>query len=240
MKRWLKNLIPIFIGLMFVGVFEVLAASNEGNPTGAFGDIRYIDGDAQIQPASPCTDSSASLVHLLIEATNGSGIGGTMILFFNGSSGGGTALASLEDGGFRVYNSDENDNSYGSATSWDQEFTIAYNGNVSGDFGSYHAASDGRLKKDVQTLDGGLKMIDQMRGVNFRWKDETIDGDNLQMGLIAQEVEGIIPQATHTDKDSGLKAVEYDSIIPVLVSAIQEQQARLDGIGEDLSKIQGN
>ena len=58
-----------------------------------------------------------------------------------------------------------------------------------------------------------------MRGVTFRWKDNK----NKAMGIIAQEVEIIIPEIVNTN-ENGTKSVSYDSIIGLLIEAIKEQQ----------------
>ena len=87
--------------------------------------------------------------------------------------------------------------------------------------------SDARLKKGVKTLGYGLSQVMQLRPVSFEWKDRT-DGRNY-LGLIAQEVEKIIPEAIERDKDSANPlGMSYTSLVPVLIKAVQEQQTTLE------------
>ena len=58
-----------------------------------------------------------------------------------------------------------------------------------------------------------------MRGVSFQWKDNK----NKSIGVIAQEVEKVIPEIVNTN-ENGTKSLSYDSIIGLLIEAIKEQQ----------------
>ena len=71
-----------------------------------------------------------------------------------------------------------------------------------------------------------------MRGVTFNWKNN----NNKSMGVIAQEVEKIIPELVHTD-DDGSKTVTYSGIIGLLIEAIKEQQQTISGLEEKLNNL---
>lgn len=58
-------------------------------------------------------------------------------------------------------------------------------------------------------------------------RESIIEGGKDQMGLIAQELLDVYPSLVH-DKGNGELAVDYISLIPVLISAIQEQQAEME------------
>ena len=62
-----------------------------------------------------------------------------------------------------------------------------------------------------------------MRGVSFNW----IDNKRPAIGIIAQEVEQIIPEVVDTN-ENGIKSVSYDSIIALLIESIKEQQKQID------------
>jgi hypothetical protein len=94
--------------------------------------------------------------------------------------------------------------------------------------------SDVRLKKDINTIDNALSKVLKLRGVTYYWKDTESDPEK-SMGLIAQEVEKIIPEVVRTTQD-GRKGVQYTSLIGILVEAIKEQQIQID----DLKKNQNN
>ncbi len=86
--------------------------------------------------------------------------------------------------------------------------------------------SDARLKKAVTNLDYGLSQVLQLRPVTFQWKDRN-DGRRY-LGLIAQEVEMIIPEALERDKDPATPlGMNYTSLVPVLIKAVQEQQTAI-------------
>lgn len=96
------------------------------------------------------------------------------------------------------------------------------NGNVRA-AGFYYSSSDARLKENVRTIENAEEKIDNLRAVNFNWKNVD-DGDHA--GFIAQEIEKVIPEVVRTGHD-GYKYVDYDGIIPYLVEGMKEQQARI-------------
>ncbi|MBD3383845.1 hypothetical protein GF407_02860 [candidate division KSB1 bacterium] len=91
--------------------------------------------------------------------------------------------------------------------------------------------SDVRYKKEITVIGGALDKIDQLRGVNFTWRqDEFSDKqfeDGTQSGVIAQEVESIIPEAVKVGPD-GYKAVSYDKMTAYLIEAVKELKARVE------------
>ncbi len=65
--------------------------------------------------------------------------------------------------------------------------------------------SDGRLKKDIKDSPYGLAQLLKLRPVSYRWKSTTED-PGVQVGLIAQEVRGVVPEVIHTDGSTGMLA----------------------------------
>ncbi len=91
--------------------------------------------------------------------------------------------------------------------------------------------SDIRMKKDIFTIENPIEKVKQIRGVYFNWrtdefKDKKLDTTN-QIGVIAQEVEKILPQVVSSDNE-GFKSVEYSKIVAVLIEAIKQQQAIIE------------
>jgi hypothetical protein len=87
------------------------------------------------------------------------------------------------------------------------------------------AGSDLRLKHAVAPIGGALAKALALRGVMFRWNaapDEREDA-----GVIAQEVEAVLPQLVQTGPD-GFKGVNYNGLIGVLIEALREQQTMID------------
>jgi hypothetical protein len=87
--------------------------------------------------------------------------------------------------------------------------------------------SDERLKKSILPIEKPLQMIEDLRGVTYYWRrdefpDQEFEAD-MQYGLIAQEVEKVLPELVATDSE-GWKSIEYSHLVPILLEAIKEQQ----------------
>jgi Chaperone of endosialidase len=102
-------------------------------------------------------------------------------------------------------------------------------GNVNAD-GFFHN-SDARVKKNITTIDG-LSLIEKLHGVTFDWKESGKKG----AGVIAQEVEEVLPSAVHTD-ESGKKSVEYDQLIAPLIEAVKELKRENDNQQEEIVSL---
>jgi hypothetical protein len=84
--------------------------------------------------------------------------------------------------------------------------------------------SDARLKRDVADLSYGLKDLAALRAVSFKWKDQN-RGDGRHLGFLAQDLQKVVPEIVDKDAKSGMLSVNYPGLVPVLVKAVQEQQA---------------
>jgi hypothetical protein len=91
---------------------------------------------------------------------------------------------------------------------------------------AFTATSDIRTKNSIVTVDSALDKVMKMRGVFF--ERNTHPGERC-LGVIAQEVEEVLPEVVHTDKD-GMKSVSYGSIVGLLIEAIKEQQEIIKGL----------
>ena len=98
----------------------------------------------------------------------------------------------------------------------------AYTGNftATGDITAY---SDESLKKDVKTIEGALDKTKELRGVEFT----RIADDSRSIGVIAQELENVLPELVLTD-DEGIKSVNYAQITGLLIEAVKELSAKVD------------
>ena len=92
--------------------------------------------------------------------------------------------------------------------------------------GDVTAFSDQTLKKDITTIENAIDICSKLRGVSYKW----IKDDKASIGVIAQEVEKVIPEVVHTTEHEGaeVKSVDYGKIVGVLINAINEQQAKWD------------
>ena len=88
------------------------------------------------------------------------------------------------------------------------------------------AFSDERLKENIETIPNALDKVCQMRGVTFNRTD--FDGEK-QMGVIAQEVEKVIPEVVREDEsEDKIKSVAYGNMVGVLIEAIKDLKAEVD------------
>lgn len=93
---------------------------------------------------------------------------------------------------------------------------------------AFTATSDVRTKNSIVTVDSALDKVMKMRGVFF--ERNTHPGERC-LGVIAQEVEEVLPEVVNTDKD-GMKSVSYGSIVGLLIEAIKEQQEIIKGLSK--------
>jgi len=101
--------------------------------------------------------------------------------------------------------------------------------------GKVSSGSDIALKKDIQKLDDNMiGKVMQLNPVTYRWKNDS-EKDNINYGLIAQEVEKIFPDMVSGEE--GSKSISYDSLIPVLIKAVQEQQQEIEQLKSEIQSL---
>jgi len=89
----------------------------------------------------------------------------------------------------------------------------------------YNSLSDRNKKENVESLVDAINVINQINPVSFTWKDN----GNKAYGVIAQEIEEVLPDIVSTSSE-GVKSVSYTQIIPFLVQVIQEQHKEIQRI----------
>jgi hypothetical protein len=96
-------------------------------------------------------------------------------------------------------------------------------------------ASDARLKQNIREITGLDKCL-ALHPVMFDWIDET-GSDNL--GFIAQEVEQVLPKSVGIAPDGDTKVLSLPSeLMPILVKAIQEQQAIIESLKSRIDALE--
>jgi hypothetical protein len=109
----------------------------------------------------------------------------------------------------------------------------------------FWTSSDVNLKENIITVNDALNKIKLLRGVYFNYKTEqlhdsamggTIIAADLKryMGLIAQEVEPIIPEVVITD-NTGRKSVAYQNLIGLLIEGMKDQQNQIELLTNQVS-----
>jgi hypothetical protein len=93
---------------------------------------------------------------------------------------------------------------------------------------SWTTNSDARLKTNVQDLSYGLSTVLSLSPKKYEYKN---NAEKSCLGFIAQDVVSIIPEIVDAPKDADeMMGIEYQSLVPVLVKAIQEQQAIIESL----------
>lgn len=94
-------------------------------------------------------------------------------------------------------------------------------------------ASDKRLKENIIPIAQPIEKLLKISGNTFTWNDEYYATQNQSLfkqndiGVIAQEVQAILPEAVH-ERENGILAVNYEKIIPLLIECIKAQQIQID------------
>jgi hypothetical protein len=93
--------------------------------------------------------------------------------------------------------------------------------------------SDERLKDNVTPIDDPLAKVLTISGNTFDWNEKSNKSGH-DVGLIAQEIEQVLPEAV-TTRDNGYLAVDYHKVVPLLVEAIKELSAKVESLEQKLS-----
>jgi hypothetical protein len=99
---------------------------------------------------------------------------------------------------------------------------------ATGDITAYYT-SDERLKENIQPIQNALSKVETISGNEYNWKegfDEIHTKKGNDIGVIAQEIQKILPQAV-IERDNGYLGVNYEKIIPLLIESIKELSAKV-------------
>jgi len=97
---------------------------------------------------------------------------------------------------------------------------------------SYMDYSDVNIKKNINLIEEPIEKLNALNGYTYNLKN--VVDKKLYAGVMAQEVEKIIPSAVHTD-ENGLKSVAYNRLIPLLIEAVKEQQKEIELLKKKVS-----
>ena len=98
--------------------------------------------------------------------------------------------------------------------------------------GDVISASDIRLKDEIEAINNAADIITALEGKRY------IKDGKPSVGLIAQEVEGVIPEVVHTaDDEMALKSVSYGNLVAVLIEAHKELTDRVDILEDEVRRL---
>ena len=161
-----------------------------------------------------------------------SSIVGTLTV--NGSSG-----ITLRNGGDLILNNSSNSGLSSIYCDTDDELRTnnnVYIGkqlNVVGDITAFYS-SDRRLKDNINPISNALDKVISISGNTFTWNgNSSHTGEDV--GVIAQEIESILPEIVKT-RDDGYKAVQYEKLVPLLIEAIKDLNNKINSINTQSNK----
>lgn len=102
---------------------------------------------------------------------------------------------------------------------------------------AWQTFSDVRYKTDIVPITNALEKLDNLHGYYYYWKDGA--DANRQAGLLAQEVEKVLPEIVSTD-ERGYKSVDYGKMNALLLQALKEQEKRLSSLEEEIKYYRDN
>ena len=220
-------------GLVFFeggGEYKVFHAGNDGSGSGL--DADSLDG---VEGAHFLRSNTGDTASGDITFTGGAGAvfveAGSDIRINGGTwTGEYTTGIKLQPDGNNSYFQYEG-NTYFRNTGGNNRLTLDQSGNLTA-VGNVTAYSDARLKTDIHTINDALGICGKLRGVSYKW----LENGEAGIGVIAQEVEEVIPSVVLTNVDTDpatgetteVKSVDYGKIVGVLINAINELKAEVD------------
>ena len=104
--------------------------------------------------------------------------------------------------------------------------------NVTGDIVAYYS-SDMRFKDNLIPIGDATEKVKKLTGYEFDWNDKQDVYEGHDIGVVAQEVEEVLPELV-TTRDNGYKAVKYEKLVALLIESNKELSARIDKLEKQL------
>jgi hypothetical protein len=224
-----------------IPVYGIGAALNESQTTisAAFGSIGFYTG---VSAPDMLLDSSGNLLVGTTTATERLTVAGNISINTSGNP------------FLQIRTSGSGNNPYirlqAATLTWDIQGTFSNAGDelyflyggaarsyINSSTGAYVAVSDQRLKKDITNISYGLSAVMALRPVEYLMNTEADDAQK-HLGFIAQEAQAVIPNSV-SEMTGGMYGMDKTEIIPVLVKAIQEQQAMIEQLKADVAALKG-
>jgi hypothetical protein len=121
-------------------------------------------------------------------------------------------------------------------------FYVASSGQIYSTSTSITSISDIAYKENIKTLETGLNEIMALKPIRFDWKEGRGNGNKNVVGFIAQDLELVLPDLVEEyEKELGstetLKGIKMSDLIPTLVKAIQEMNATITSLQEQITEL---
>jgi len=127
----------------------------------------------------------------------------------------------------------------------DAEFNFFYSDSIfnvlqlfgSGDAtikGNLTEGSDIRLKENLVPINSVLPQLKQLNGYRYNWKNSR--NDQLQIGLVAQEVKKLFPELVKENSE-GFLSVNYSKFVPILIEGFKELEERNEASEAEIKEL---
>jgi hypothetical protein len=196
----------------------IVLSDGDGNPRGIF------DGSGNFLVGTTSAYASGATPHLFVSANTS---GKYVAVFKNANATPGCLILDLS--------ADPNNTSDTYIATGQNRFKVLSNGNVQNTNNSYGAISDVKLKENIVDASPKLADLMQVKVRNYNLIGET----TRQIGVVAQELETVFPSmvdesfdrdAEGNDLGTTTKSVKYSVFVPMLIKAMQEQQAIIESL----------
>jgi len=131
-----------------------------------------------------------------------------------GSSGSGGLIVQANGGSTRVYIDNVGNMEAGGFITADVQMNSPL----------FNVTSSRRWKTNIAPLTGALNMVSKLQGVTFDWNTKSVKND---FGLIAEDVQEVLPTIVGTDKDGLVSGLDYSRLTAVLIEAVKELNAKI-------------
>jgi len=107
---------------------------------------------------------------------------------------------------------------------------------ATGDITAFYT-SDKTLKTNIENIPNPMDKVKELNGVSYNWTEEAQKkynhlNDQKEIGVIAQEVEKVLPEMV-TERDDGTKAVRYERMCGLLIECVKDLQRQVDELKKD-------
>jgi hypothetical protein len=105
---------------------------------------------------------------------------------------------------------------------------------------SAYSTSDSRLKQNVKLIPDALEKLNEISGVSFDWKEGFSDVHKFEghdIGVIAQEIEYILPEIVQMNKSHGYRGVKYEKLTPLLIEAVKELSKKVNKLEKQIKQL---
>lgn len=189
----------------------------------------------------------STIINGSLSAVNGITTAGNLNAYGLTTNNGAAALGAVTCGNITcgAINTQNNGINTGSASIGCYDLVATHDVNVTGNVvagGDVIAfnSSDERLKENLTPLTNSLANIDQINGYTFTWKTSTptleIPRQGDDIGVIAQEIKNILPSAV-SEKENGYLGVDYQRLVPFLISCIKELKTEVTQLQDEVRQI---